>query len=383
MAKPLMATKTTNKVFEAMEETQWDMLLACAAIGLALFGLVMVYSASGATPTNKFGGSFHFALRQLAWAVGGIVAMLILMRINYQRYASPTLILLLLGVSVALLLAVFFFPPRNGAHRWITFGAFSAQPSELAKLAFIAFLAYFLTRRNEDDEQRSFQATFLPAGIVAGLLMALIVKEPDLGTALMIGIIFVVMMWVGRVPTWHLLLLALPVLPIGWYLVWHVGFRQKRLLAFLNPEADPQGAGYQILQSLYAVGSGGMSGVGLGSGKQKLGYLPEARTDFIFAVIGEELGFIGSVLVVLVFGVLLWRCLQASFRAPDQFGQLLGIGLTTMLIAQAFFNISVVLSLVPTKGIPLPFVSAGGSSLLFALAAVGVLLNISEQARQH
>jgi cell division protein FtsW len=383
MAKPYMATKTTNKVFEAMEETQWDMLLACAAIGLALFGLVMVYSASGATPTNKFGGSFHFALRQLAWAVGGIIAMLILMRIDYQRYASPTLILLLLGVSVTLLLAVFFFPPRNGAHRWITFGPFSAQPSELAKLAFIAFLAYFLTRRNEDDEQRSFQATFLPAGIVAGLLMALILKEPDLGTALMIGVIFVVMMVVGRVPLWQFGVLALPVLLIGYFYIWLTPFRRERIFAFLHPEADPQGAGYQILQSLYAVGSGGVSGVGLGSGKQKLGYLPEARTDFIFAVIGEELGFIGSTLVVLVFGVLLWRCLQASFRAPDQFGQLLGIGLTTMLIAQAFFNISVVLSLVPTKGIPLPFVSAGGSSLLFALAAVGVLLNISEQARQH
>ncbi len=378
-----MATKATNRVFEAIEEAQWDMLLACSAVGLALFGLVMVYSASGAVTTGKFGGSFYFVLRQIAWAVAGIVAMLILMRIDYQRYASPMLILLLLVVSVGLLLAVFFFDARNGAKRWITFGSFSAQPSELAKLAFIAFMAYFLTRRNEDDEQGSFQATFVPAAVVAGMLMALILKEPDLGTALMIGIIFVVMMMVGKVPIWHLLVLILPVIPIGWFLLWRVEFRQKRLLAFLNPEADPQGAGYQILQSLYAVGSGGISGVGLGSGKQKLGYLPEARTDFIFAVIGEELGFIGSVLVVIVFGILLWRCLKASFRAPDQFGQLLGIGLTTMLIAQAFFNISVVLSLVPTKGIPLPFVSAGGSSLLFALAAVGVLLNISEQARQQ
>lgn len=377
-----MAKATTNKVFDAIEEAQWDMMLACSAIGLALFGLVMVYSASGATATNAFGGSFHFALRQLAWAVAGIFAMLILMRIDYQRYASPMLILLLLTVSIALLIAVFFFKARNGAKRWIAFGSFSAQPSELAKLAFIAFMAYFLTRRNEDEEQGDFQSTFLPASIVTAILMALIVKEPDLGTALMIGIIFVVMMWVGRVPTWHLLLLALPIIPIGWYLLWYVGFRQRRLLAFLNPESDPQGAGYQILQSLYAVGSGGLSGVGLGSGKQKLGYLPEARTDFIFAVIGEELGFIGSVLVVIVFGILMWRCLKASFRAPDQFGQLLGIGLTTMLIAQAFFNMSVVLSLVPTKGIPLPFVSAGGSSLLFALAAVGILLNISEQARQ-
>jgi len=378
-----MAAKTTNKLFDAIEEAQWDMLLACSAVGLALFGLVMVYSASGAITTDKFGGSFHFVFRQAAWAVAGIVAMLVLMRIDYQRYASPMLILLLLTVSVALLIAVFFFNPRNGARRWIAIGPLSGQPSELAKLAFIAFMAYFLTRRNEEGEQGSFQSTFLPAAVVAGILMALIVKEPDLGTALMIGIIFVVMMWIGRVPTWHLLSLALPVIPIGWYLLWHVGFRQKRLLAFLNPESDPQGAGYQILQSLYAVGSGGLSGAGLGSGKQKLGYLPEARTDFIFAVIGEELGFMGTVLVVVVFGLLMWRCLKASFRAPDQFGQLLGIGLTTMLIAQAFFNMSVVLSLVPTKGIPLPFVSAGGSSLLFALAAVGVLLNISEQARQE
>lgn len=378
-----MAAKTTNKLFDAIEEAQWDMLLACSAVGLALFGLVMVYSASGAITTDKFGGSFHFVFRQTAWAVAGLVAMLVLMRIDYQRYASPMLILLLLVVSVALLIAVFFFNPRNGARRWIAIGPLSGQPSELAKLAFIAFMAYFLTRRNEEGEQGSFQSTFLPAVVVAGILMALIVKEPDLGTALMIGIIFVVMMWIGRVPTWHLLSLALPVIPIGWYLLWHVGFRQKRLLAFLNPESDPQGAGYQILQSLYAVGSGGLSGAGLGSGKQKLGYLPEARTDFIFAVIGEELGFMGTVLVVVVFGLLMWRCLKASFRAPDQFGQLLGIGLTTMLIAQAFFNMSVVLSLVPTKGIPLPFVSAGGSSLLFALAAVGVLLNISEQARQE
>jgi cell division protein FtsW len=378
-----MVAKTTNKFFDAIEESQWDMLLACAAVGLALFGLVMVYSASGATPTDKLGGSFHFVFRQAVWAAAGIAAMLILMRIDYQRYASPTLILLLLGISAVLLIAVFFFPPRNGARRWIAFGAFSAQPSEFAKLAFIAFLAYFLTRRNEDDEQRSFQATFLPAAIVAGILMALILKEPDLGTALMIGVIFVVMLVAGRVPLWHLLALALPVMLIGWVAVWNEPFRRGRILAFLNPEAFPRKEGYQILQSLYAVGSGGMSGVGLGGSKQKLGYLPEARTDFIFAVIGEELGFIGAALVVLVFGILLWRCLQASFRAPDQFGQLLGIGLTTMLIAQAFFNMSVVLSLVPTKGIPLPFVSAGGSSLLFALAAVGVLLNISEQARQH
>jgi cell division protein FtsW len=371
----------TNRFFDAIEEARWDMLMACAALGLTLFGIVMVYSASGFTASTGFGGSFYFVLRQAGWAVLGIIVMLVLMRIDYQRYASPTLILLLLGASVCLLTAVFFFAESKGARRWIKVGPLSAQPSEFAKIALIIFLAYFLTRRNEDGQERSFQATFLPASVITGILMVLILKEPDLGTALMMGVIFVVMMVVGRVPVLHLLTLALPVVVVGYVYILKTPFRIQRMVAFWDPESDPRKSGYQILQSLYAVGSGGVSGVGLGSSKQKLGFLPEARTDFIFAVIGEELGLVGTITIVLVFGLLMWRCLKASLRAPDQFGQLLGMGLTTMLIAQAFFNMSVVLSLVPTKGITLPFISAGGSSLLFALAAVGILLNISEQAR--
>lgn len=376
-----MAQVKTNKIFESIEEAHWDVLMACAAVGLVLFGIVMVYSASGVIGQEKFNNTFYFVTRQIVWAVLGLIAMLALMKINYQRFASPTFILALLVASATLLIAVLFFAPRNGARRWITFGAFSAQPSELAKIAFIFFMAYFLTRRNEDEEERSFQTTFLPAGVIAAILAALILKEPDLGTTLMIFVIFIVMMISGRVPWLHLMSLV-PVALLGFYfLVMRTSWRWDRMMAFLNPEGDPQGKGYQILQSLYAVGAGGFSGAGLGAGKQKLHYLPEPHSDFIFAVIGEELGFIGSLAVILVFGLLLWRCLKASFRAPDRFGQLLGIGLTTMLVAQAFFNISVVLSLVPTKGIPLPFISAGGSSLLFALAAIGILLNISEQAK--
>lgn len=376
-----MAKVKTNKIFESIEEAHWDVLMACSAVGLVLFGIVMVYSASGVIGQEKFNNTFYFVTRQIIWAVLGLIAMLALMKINYQRFASPTLILALLVASATLLIAVLFFAPRNGARRWITFGAFSAQPSELAKIAFIFFMAYFLARRNEDDEERVFQSTFLPAGVIAAILAALILKEPDLGTTLMIFVIFIVMMISGRVPWLHLMSLV-PVALLGFYfLVMRTSWRWERMMAFLNPENDPQGKGYQILQSLYAVGAGGFSGAGLGAGKQKLHYLPEPHSDFIFAVIGEELGFIGSLAVILVFGLLLWRCLKASFGAPDRFGQLLGIGLTTMLVAQAFFNISVVLSLVPTKGIPLPFISAGGSSLLFALAAIGILLNISEQAR--
>lgn len=375
---------TSNKFFTAIEEAQWDVLMACAAIGLTLFGLVMVYSASGYNVATQLEGSFGAVLRQAGWAVAGIVVMLLLMRIDYQRYASPTLILFGLLSSVALLIAVLFFRQSNGARRWIRFGQLSAQPSELAKIVLVMFLAYLLTRRNEEEREQDFRATFLPAGCVTGALILLILKEPDLGTAMMLGIIFVVMLVVGRVPIWQLLTLIPPVLLVGYVYIVGEKFRWDRLVAFWNPEATAairRGAGYQINQSLYAVGSGGVSGVGLGGSQQKLGFLPEARTDFIFAVIGEELGFVGTTLVVLVFGLLMWRCLKASFRAPDQFGQLLGIGLTTMLIAQAFFNMSVVLSLVPTKGITLPFVSAGGSSLVFALAAIGILLNISEQAR--
>lgn len=355
--------------------------MACAAIGLTLFGLVMVYSASGFNASTQLEGSFSAVLRQAGWAVVGIIAMLILMRVNYQRYASPALILLGLATSVCLLIAVLFFDEVKGAKRWIKLGPLSAQPSELAKITLVMFLAYFLTRRTEENQEGSFQSTFLPAAVVTGMLMLLILKEPDLGTALMIGVIFVAMMVVGKIPALHLLTLVVPVLLVGYIYILKTPFRVQRILAFMDPESDAKKTGYQILQSLYAVGSGGVSGVGLGGSKQKLGFLPEAKTDFIFAVVGEELGFFGSAVIVLVFGLLMWRCLKASFRAPDQFGQLLGIGLTTMLIAQAFFNMSVVLSLVPTKGITLPFVSAGGSSLVFALAAVGILLNISEQAR--
>lgn len=380
MAKEITTT-TSNRFFNAIEEAQWDMLMACAAIGLTLFGLVMVYSASGFNTLTQLEGSFGAVLRQAGWAAVGIVVMLILMRIDYQRYASPTLILLGLVTSVCLLIAVLFFAEVKGAKRWIKIGPLSAQPSELAKIVLVMFLAYFLTRRNEEELEDRFQSTFLPAGIVTGALILLILKEPDLGTALMLGVIFVAMMVVGKVPFRHLLTLVIPVLLVGYIYILKTPFRVQRILAFLDPESDPKKTGYQILQSLYAVGSGGVSGVGLGASKQKLGFLPEAKTDFIFAVVGEELGFFGSAVIVLVFGLLMWRCLKASFRAPDLFGQLLGIGLTTMLIAQAFFNMSVVLSLVPTKGITLPFVSAGGSSLVFALAAVGILLNISEQAR--
>jgi cell division protein FtsW len=378
-----MSEKAKENLLAALENARWDLWLAAATLGLVLFGVVMVYSASGVVAAERFGGAHHFLLRHVVWVVLGLGLMFVLMRVDYRHYANPAVVWGLLGASAVLLAAALFFPARNGAHRWITFGPFSAQPSELAKVAFVIFLARFLVRREEADEAGSFKLTLLPAGVIAGLLAALIMKEPDLGTTAMLGVIFVVMLFAGRAPVHHLLALV-PVAAVAFYFfVVRVPFRMQRLRVFLDPTIDPQGAGYQVTQSLIGVGLGGVSGAGLAEGRQKMLFLPEAHADFIFAVVAEELGLVGAVALVLVFGLLLWRGVRISLHAGDRFGQLLAIGLTTMLIAQAFFNISVVLNLLPNKGIPLPFVSYGGSSLIFALAAVGILLNISEQGTEE
>ena len=371
------AEKSTNRLFGALEAARWDLGLAAATVGLVLFGLVMVYSASGFQEKP-----YRFLVNQLQWAVLGFAVMGVLRRVDYHRYAQPSVVYGLLGVCVVLLIAVLFFPARNGAHRWMSVAGFSAQPSELAKIGLILFLARFLAQREEEGEIGSFGMTVLPACVIAGVLAALIMKEPDLGTTLMLGVIFVALAFVAGVPMRHLLKLAPLALPVAYLFIFRVGWRWDRVLTFLHPDRDPQGRGFQVMQSLIAIGSGGVHGLGLGESKQKLYYLPEPHADFIFAVIAEELEFVGAASVVLAFGFFLWRGLRASRRAPERFGQLLGLGLTTMIMAQAFFNISVALSLVPTKGIPLPFISAGGSSLVLMLAAVGMLLNLSEQGAE-
>jgi cell division protein FtsW len=363
-----------KNLLRTIDELRWDLWLAASAMGLVLFGVVMVYSASaGKTDPNRF------LLAQAKWAVIGLIAMAIMRRIDYHRFARPAAVYGFLGFCVLLLLAVFLFPRINGAHRWITFPGFSGQPSELAKIALVIFLAWFLADRERDGEIEDFWATVAPSLVVIGILAALIVKEPDLGTTLMLGVIFVAMLFAAGVPMKHLGRLAPLGLIAGVLLIVKVGWRYERILTFLDPERDPRGAGYQVMQSLIAIGSGGRDGLGFGQSRQKLAFLPEANSDFIFAVIGEELGFYGAVTMILVFGFFLWRGWRASHFAPDTTGRLIAIGLTTGLVTQAFFNISVALSLVPTKGIPLPFVSAGGSSLVVTLAGVGMLLNVSEQ----
>ena len=371
-----MAEHVRKNLLQTIEELRWDVWLAATTIGLVIFGVVMVYSASAAAPKP-----YKFLISQIAWAVMGLAAMVVLQRIDYHRYAQPRFIFGFLGVCALLLVVVFFFGTVNGAHRWIVIRSLSvsAQPSELAKLSLILFLAWFLAERERHKELDSFMATILPASVVVGLLAVLIVKEPDLGTTLILAMIFGVMLFAVGAPMKHLYKLGAFGLAAGALLIVRVAWRFDRVKVFFNPELDPQGKGYQPLQSLIAVGSGGANGLGLGQGKQKLSFLPAPQSDYIFAVISEELGLTGAISLVLVFGFFLWRGLRAGHRAPDRFGQLIAIGITTAIVTQALFNISVALNLLPSKGITLPFVSAGGSSLFVALAAMGILLNVSEQ----
>jgi len=303
---------------------------------------------------------------------------LLAMQFNYQQLKSRRIVYGLLLVTTIALLSVFAFSASNGAHRWIKLKVFSVQPSELSKLALVIFLAYFLEKRA--GEEGDFWRTFIPCGIVTCWLAGLIILEPDLGTALMLALIFFVVIYTAGARLVHLGLAAAPALAGLAGLLIFVPWRLKRLVTFLDPWADPQGGGFQVVQSLIAVGSGGTNGLGFAQGKQKMLFLPFAHSDFIFAVVGEELGLLGCLAVIAVFALFLWRGVRTALMAPDRFGMLLSLGIVTSIVAQALFNISVVLSIVPTKGIPLPFISYGGSSLVPTLAAVGILLNVSQHA---
>ena len=372
-----MTNSIRQNLLTPFEELRWDLWLAAITVGLVIFGVAMVYSASAAAKNPN-----RFLFSQVAWALMGLVALAVLQRVDYHRYANPGFVYGFLGMCVLMLLVVFIFPRVNGAHRWIVFRplGISGQPSELAKLAMIMFLGWFLSDREKFKELDNFWATMAPALVVWGALAALIVKEPDLGTTMMLGIIFVAMVFSAGVPMTHLYRFV-PVLAVaGVLLVMKVAWRLERIKVFLDPESDPLGKGYQPLQALIAIGSGGTNGFGYGLGKQKLSFLPAPQSDYIFAVISEELGLYATATMVVVFGVLLWRGLRAAHYAPDRLGNLLAVGITTAIVTQAFFNISVSLNLLPSKGITLPFVSAGGTSLFISLAAMGVLLNVSAQA---
>ncbi|MET0624344.1 MAG: putative lipid II flippase FtsW [Pyrinomonadaceae bacterium] len=358
---------------------QADEWLFAGTVALALFGVIMVYSASAVVATAENHSQYHYVIRQGIWTIIGLVAMWAGMRFDYGRLRNGKIAWGLLALTLVLLVAVFAFPPINGARRWIRMsGFFSLQPSEISKLALAIFLARFLERRA--GREGDFLRTFVPAVFVTGVLALLIVAEPDLGTSMMLAVVCTAVLFTSGARLKHMALAAAPALAGVVGLLLFVPWRLRRVLVFLDPWADPQGSGYQVVQSLLAVGSGGVHGVGFTEGRQKMFFLPFAHSDFIFAVVGEELGLFGGLAVVALFGLFLWRGMRAALRAPDRFGMLLGVGIVTGIVAQALFNISVVLSMLPTKGIPLPFISYGGSSLVPTLFSVGVLLNISQHA---
>ena len=360
------------------QKLQADKWLFSATAGLALFGVVMVYSASAMIALQENHSQFFYVIKQGVWTLIGFVAMFIAMHFDYRLLRNRWIIYGLLFLTILLLLAVFAFSPVNGARRWIKFAGFSAQPSEVAKLSLVLFLGYFLDKRA--GKEWNFWTTFLPCVIVTSIIAGLVVREPDLGTALMLAIICAAILFAAGVRPRHLLYASVPALLFVLKMVIFTPFRWRRITSFVDPWADPQGTGYQVVQSLIAVGSGGTHGLGFAQGRQKMLFLPFAHSDFIFAVVGEELGLIGALIIVLVFAVFLWRGVRAALRAPDRFGMLIGIGVVVGIVAQALLNMSVVLALVPTKGIPLPFISYGGSSLVPTLVGVGILLNISQHA---
>jgi len=362
-----------------------DWLMFAVAAGLAVFGSIMVYSASAMISLRETQGTagetqFAYFYKQFGFTILGLAAMFVTSKINYHRYENKTIAYGILAVTVILLAAVFGFPSINGARRWIRFPGASFQPSEIAKIALPVFLAYYLTKN--ENLVGEIKETVLPCAAALIILGALIMGEPDLGTTMVLCAIFVTVYFAAGAKWLHIVSCVGALFVVGVSFLIFSPWRMKRLFAFINPWENSSDGSYQVVQGLYAIGSGGILGEGFAKGQQKLFYLPYPYSDFIFAVVGEELGLIGTLAVVLAFAFLLWRGARAALGAPDRFGMLLGIGIITGIVVQALFNISVVVSILPAKGIPLPFISYGGSSVVVTLLAVGILLNISQFAGQ-
>ena len=355
-------------------EVGLDRVLVGTVLALCAFGIVMVFSSGAVFAAKKYGDSTYFLKRELVYAVLGLGAFSLATRIDYSLYrrlAYPLLFASILALAVVLKMG----SRAGGAIRWFRLGPLSFQPSELAKLALCVYLASLLARKAE--KVRVFSVGFLPPLLVTGLMMGLLLKQPDLGTAAIFGAVALGLLFIAGTRTSYLILALLVAAPVGWKFIVSTPFRMRRMLAFLDPWAFRRDVGYQITESLISVGSGGLTGLGLGDGRQKLFFLPEAHTDFILSIVGEELGLLGILFVLTAFTLIVWRGLRAALRARDVFGAYLAFGITAMFGLQALVNIGVVLGSLPTKGLPLPFISYGGTSLVMSLFMAGVLANIS------
>jgi cell division protein FtsW len=357
----------------------YDSWLFGAAMLIVVVGLVMIYSASAIIATQRFGTpDYHFITRQIMWLAGGSVLMLILMHVDLSLLRQPRVIYGSMAAVVLGLIVALFQSPINGTHRWIVLPGFQLQPSEFAKPVIIIFLAWYLSRK--EGRINELVSTLVPIACVLALFAGLILLGRDFGTSAMLLLVAAGMIFAAGVSWRYIAGFAALLLPLAAMVALNTDYRRDRLLAFLNPEADPLGKGFQAMQSLIALGTGGFDGLGIGNGRQKLFFLPEPHTDFIFSIIGEELGFVGAFALVAVFALLTWRGFRVARDSQDRFAFYGALGFTLMIAIQALINISVVLCLLPTKGLPLPLVSYGGSSLLASLIAVGLLLNFSQQS---
>ncbi|MBT9131836.1 putative lipid II flippase FtsW [candidate division NPL-UPA2 bacterium Unc8] len=341
-------------------------------------GLISIYSTTAIFAEQSMGDPFFFFRRQLLWVVVGSLALFAAMRIKYDLLRKINKPLLVLGVF---LLVLVLFPQfgreAGGARRWLLLGGFSFQPVEIVKLFLIVYLARYLA-----DKQKCLGKLhgFLPPVLVIMLVGGLVIFQPNLGTALLLVMVSFIMLFVGGVKISYLVGTAISFIPVLYFLVFDIAFRRRRILAFLDPWSDPSGVGYQIIQSLLALGSGGLWGVGLGRSQQKLFFLPASHTDFIFSIIGEEIGLIGTGAIMVLFILFIWIGIKIAWSAPDLFGYLLSIGITMIIGLQAAINIGVATGSLPTMGISLPFISFGGSSLVTTMAGVGLLLNVSRSS---
>jgi cell division protein FtsW len=363
-----------------MKPREPDYVLLGCVLALLAIGTLMVFSASAAEALAHFQNPYYYFERQVLWVVLGLATMWIMSRIDYWRLSRVAFWAFALSVlGLMLVLVPHIGVDINGARRWVKFGPLTVQPSEAAKLTMVVLFAALLARHQ--DRLHDFWHGVVPMLAMAGVVLVLVLAEPDLGTTVAIAATFFVMLFAAGMEGKHMAGLAAVALPVGVWALFARAYRRQRLLAFLDPWKHPLGSGFHTIQALLALGSGGLFGVGLGHSLQAFGYLPEDYTDFIFAVLGEELGLLGTLTVIGLFLVLAWRGYRAAMRAPDVFSGLLATGLTTMIVIQAAINIGVVTATLPVTGITLPFISYGGSSLVLSLAGVGVLLNITRHAQ--
>ncbi|MBZ4394795.1 putative lipid II flippase FtsW [Myxococcus faecalis] len=359
---------------------RFDPILLCAVLALVTMGLVMVYSASAVLAQDKLGDSLYFFKRQVTAAGMGLVAMAVAMKVGWRKLARWAYPLLLAAIVLLVLVAIpGIGSTAGGARRWIRLPGFSLQPAEVAKFAWVVYLSYSLAKKRE--KVATFSVGFLPHLALCGILVMLCMLQPDFGSSVLLVFMLFVLLFAAGAKLSYLVGSILLALPLAYVAIASSPYRMKRILAFLDPWAHRHDVGYQVAESLMSIGSGGVSGLGLGDGRQKLFFLPEAHTDFIFAILGEETGLIGVGVLVVLYAIVLWRGVRASLAAGESFGTYLGLGISSIIAFQATVNMCVAMGLLPTKGLTLPFVSYGGSSLVVLMGAAGVLLSLSASAQ--